>query len=393
MHQEAVTSEHDSSGHGGDAHGGHAHASDENSELRRAKGECSRDDSLQLASAGDVNLSLFALRSSELAVGVSDTEDDHAEHADHGSPAKSAIAHTLPNLPKWMFWLPIAIAYITPFYMMRCWWLTFMGKPRDQHVYDHAHETPWMYVPLIVLAVGTVYCSFWLFRPMIADAGGVAADAAAVVAIDGEAHSLSEVPRQAMLTLTHSSDFWTDPHKALIALVGFSWLIGMGLAALLYRNGPQLAGRIKERVPGLGFVHRTLENRLYIDHVYDFVLVGGIRLMGRMWGWFDTNVIDGIVDLSAALARGLGVFAGRQLDMPVEKRDIGLVDTLANGFARLVYDTGSELRRPQNGRIRTYVLLTAGAAAIALMCVLYSNEIGSGFNAIVSRVGALAANE
>ena len=28
------------------------------------------------------------------------------------------------------------------FYMTRCWMLTFWGKPRNQHLYDHAHESP-----------------------------------------------------------------------------------------------------------------------------------------------------------------------------------------------------------------------------------------------------------
>jgi len=56
-----------------------------------------------------------------------------------------------------MFFLPIVIAYITPFYMMRVWWLTFCGEPRDHHVYDHAHENWKMYLPLVVLAAGTVF--------------------------------------------------------------------------------------------------------------------------------------------------------------------------------------------------------------------------------------------
>ena len=56
----------------------------------------------------------------------------------------------MPKLPKWLFWRPIIISYVTPFYMMRCWWMTFMGKPRDAHVHEHAHERPLMYVPLIV---------------------------------------------------------------------------------------------------------------------------------------------------------------------------------------------------------------------------------------------------
>jgi hypothetical protein len=44
------------------------------------------------------------------------------------------------------------IAYVTAFYMMRCWTLTFWGKPRNQHLYDHAHETPVMWIPLVALA-------------------------------------------------------------------------------------------------------------------------------------------------------------------------------------------------------------------------------------------------
>ena len=44
-------------------------------------------------------------------------------------------------------------AAITAFYMFRMWHMTFMGKPRDQHAYDHAHESPpVMYLPLVVLA-------------------------------------------------------------------------------------------------------------------------------------------------------------------------------------------------------------------------------------------------
>src|SRR5688500_4283349 len=52
-----------------------------------------------------------------------------------------------------LFWIPTVIAYVTAFYMTRCWMLTFWGKPRNQHVYDHAHEAPLLWVPLVVLAV------------------------------------------------------------------------------------------------------------------------------------------------------------------------------------------------------------------------------------------------
>ena len=52
-----------------------------------------------------------------------------------------------------LFVLPLVTAGMTAFYMFRLWFLAFTGKPRDQHVYDHAHESPWvMTLPLVVLA-------------------------------------------------------------------------------------------------------------------------------------------------------------------------------------------------------------------------------------------------
>jgi NADH:ubiquinone oxidoreductase subunit 5 (subunit L)/multisubunit Na+/H+ antiporter MnhA subunit len=40
--------------------------------------------------------------------------------------------------------------------MTRCWMLTFWGKPRNQHLYDHAHEAPLLYIPLILLAIPSI---------------------------------------------------------------------------------------------------------------------------------------------------------------------------------------------------------------------------------------------
>ena len=52
------------------------------------------------------------------------------------------------------FVLPVVGAAITAFYMFRLWFMTFAGKPRDHHRYDHAHESPpVMTRPLVLLAV------------------------------------------------------------------------------------------------------------------------------------------------------------------------------------------------------------------------------------------------
>src|SRR5688572_7332758 len=66
-----------------------------------------------------------------------------------------------------LFILPVVIAYVTPFYMTRCWMLTFWGKPRNQHLYDHAHESPILLFALIVLAIPSVFGGIMGVRQMM----------------------------------------------------------------------------------------------------------------------------------------------------------------------------------------------------------------------------------
>ncbi|HKQ46912.1 MAG TPA: NADH-quinone oxidoreductase subunit L [Phycisphaerae bacterium] len=336
---------------------------------------------IQIASATNDNRLLLAMSDPPHGGAAAQHGGEHGT----GTPEKLSIAANLRTLPKWMFWLPILIAYITPFYMMRVWWLTFCGQPRDHHVYDHAHENWKMYLPLAVLAVGTIYCSYATFRPLIHDASKVATNAPAIVAIDGEAQSVAEAGKGTMLTLTHAAG--KNPHDWLKYGVGFAWIIGMGLAVMIYRGGLEVAEKLKR---SFGPVHTALENKLYFDHVYDGVLVAGTVLFGRIAGLFDKLVIDGLVNAVAAITRVFGVFTGRQLDMPVQRGDIGLVDAVANGLAGAMLDIGTEIRRPQNGRIRNYVLCVAGAAAIALMAVLFHERLAEGFQWITSKTTTVA---
>ncbi len=59
-----------------------------------------------------------------------------------------------PHAAAGLFYVAVGGAAITAFYMFRLWYMTFAGKPRDGHVYHHAHESPRvMNVPLVILAV------------------------------------------------------------------------------------------------------------------------------------------------------------------------------------------------------------------------------------------------
>ncbi|OWY70816.1 hypothetical protein B7486_14530 [cyanobacterium TDX16] len=358
-----------------------------------------RNEPIMLASALTSPAATLSIVQSQLA-STDEHGDGHGNADSHGTgtPEKLKIAATLPIIPQWMFALPIIIAYITPFYMMRCWWMTFCGKPRDHHVYDHAHENWKMFLPLVVLAAGTVFCSYSTFRPLIHEAAGLATNSPAIVAIDGEAHGLGEVPSMHVaghdgttekvatnLTLDHSVG--KNPHDWLAYGVGLSWLIGMGIAVVIYRNGLAFADKLKR---AFGPIHTFLENKCYTDHLYDNVLVAGTRGVGYVCGWFDKLFVDGAVNGVAWLGRVTGSITGRQLDMPVQRGDWGIVDAVANGLAATMLDVGTQIRRPQSGRIRMYVCLTAGAAAIALLAVLYFDQLAAGYNWVMTRTSALA---
>jgi len=65
------------------------------------------------------------------------------------------------------FWMIVPIlgfggAFLTAFYMFRMMFLTFFGKPRDHHIYDHCHEEHIGFnsnIPLLILTVFTL--GFW----------------------------------------------------------------------------------------------------------------------------------------------------------------------------------------------------------------------------------------
>jgi len=255
-------------------------------------------------------------------------------------------AHVEKAGPDWLwvllFVVPVAMAYITPFYMMRVWWLTFMGKPRDQHVHEHAHESALMYVPLIVLAIGTVFASYWLFRPMVAEA---IPQPFLTAAFDGVAANAASA---------HGALIDHDAHAAMARIVGFAFLFAFAFAIAMYWQGLTFASRV---AGGLRPLHTLLVKKFYFDEAYGLVLIGGTMALKGLSYAFDKYVVDGLVNLSAWVTERISRFSGVVLDA-------GLVDGLVNLVGRGTYGIGGVVRAPQSGRIRNYVLYAAGGVAL-----------------------------
>ncbi len=273
--------------------------------------------------------------------------------ADHHGVAHTAAAGAkIAKLPGVLFWIPVIIAYVTAFYMMRCWWMTFAGKPRDPHVYEHAHESPLMYVPLVVLAVGTVISGVLIFRPMVAQSAGASADAALLATAVASGSELQAVHHAARVPLG--------------GIVGFAFVVGFAVAITIYRDGLGTAGRIAERLRPF---HTLLVRKFYFDEIYGWLFVGGTMLASGISRLFDLFVIDFLVNVSAQITRRISFFSGSPEEWSV---DFKVVDGTVNALGQRTWDFAGTLRRCQTGRIRNYILFAAGGAATVVLVIVFA---------------------
>ena len=241
-------------------------------------------------------------------------------------------AFSSPHGSVFLWALGLMTAVMTAFYMTRLFYLTFLGEPRFEvashnghghkqddghgHRQDHAHghgpihvhESPYSMVgPLMVLAV--------------------------LSAIGG------------FIGIPHLSwiEHWLEPlipaHEAAAnAAGGMEWvLMGVSVAGAalgifgalkFYRN----LAAVKELTRKLSPVHSLLENKWYIDELYEAVIIRPIRKLSEfLW-----NVVD-----------------------------VELIDRLVLSFGRVSAWTGETARVMQTGAIQVYaVALLLGILAI-----------------------------
>ncbi len=247
----------------------------------------------------------------------------------------------------WLFFIgPILVAYITPFYMARSFALTFMGKPRDKHIHDHAHEAPWtMTVPQLVLAVMALISVPWFlpWQDLI-----VATQEKMVAMGTTWAPGIDELE----VGIHHI-------HGPL--LYGFTWILMLGLGIWMYKDGFGKASRIV-RLPVIKQLYTWTLNKFYFDAFYDIFIVEVVKVFARICSFFDQYVVDGLVNLVAYIMRGLS-----DLTRWFDNR---IVDGLVNGASDVVRACGQTMRAAQPGRIRIYVLLLLVSSVVATLLTL-----------------------
>lgn len=174
---------------------------------------------------------------------------------------------------KLLWVLAAGTAVMTAFYMTRLFSLTFLGESRfpSDHGHGGVHESPaTMTIPLQILAVLSVIGG-WIGIPHL----------------NWLEHWLEPV-----IATTHSEAAGSSAEWLLMALSVGGAAFGVWLGLRLYSNLAKMTV-LQEKWARL---HRVLENKWYIDEVYESLLVRPIYVLSvGIWKGFDVAVIDRVV--------------------------------------------------------------------------------------------------
>src|SRR5262249_55058085 len=209
-------------------------------------------------------------------------------------------------------------AFLTSFYMWRCYFLTFSGEYRGPENV-HPHESPAvMTVPLWILA-GLAGVGLLIALPAAWVHGN------ALEALSWEHFSEGVFARPPGGA---PGEFSPVPGFAIALLVGWAgWACSY---ALYFKRGVAGDQLLSARLRG---VRVALANKLYVDEFYGAAIVRPLWALARgMWRVVDHTIIDGL---------------------------------FVNGIPALIAWVGTMARRFQNGDVQRYAAVTAlGVAAL-----------------------------
>lgn len=273
------------------------------------------------------------------------------------------------------------VALLTAFYMFRLVILTFHGKPRDEHKYEHAHESPFVMVaPLVLLAVLSVFV-WYTPNPIGADQGWFLSKWVktphTVVpqgqrfnfmkteepkALENHAEGIKaveHVPAASHGEIVHSEMYTEAMHQfhypAMFLSIGVGG-IGILFAFLIYHwkkiSADMLAAKLRP-------LHYFSQNKWFIDELYESTWIAGTLLFSKMLSWFDSRIIDGIVNGSASVTKVISRISGLF--------DTFVIDGFVNFTAFVSGFIGLNFKKLQTGKVQTYIVFVVFAIIIIVL--------------------------
>lgn len=220
------------------------------------------------------------------------------------------------------YYVGLGGALMTAFYMFRLYSLTFLGSFRGTHEQaHHLHESPSpMTIPLIVLAVLSVFGGLVGIPEVFAsDAHSLEHFLAPIFA---ESNKLAHAHH-----LTHSQEY---------IMMGVSTVLIIGVIIFAVTKFKKAAD-VNDENTG---VAKLLENKWYIDELYDTIIVKPLHLLSVfLKNILEKNIIDGVV----------------------------------NGVGKLVGYGSRQLRLLQSGQVGNYILVMV--MVMVIFVLIWFNDI------------------
>ena len=209
------------------------------------------------------------------------------------------------------FWIGVFAAFLTSFYSWRLIFMTFHGEHRgDKESLKHAHESPAvMLIPLVLLAIGAVFAGGAFKSDFVAKgaltfwgeslpAGPYAEGNYGYTLQDGPDGSMAQGDVGSGDSHGEGGEPESGEHGGhhpptwvLILPVAVTAL-GFVLAYYFYIMKPEIPRRMGENP---GPLHRFLQNKWYVDELYQATFVRGTALLGdAFWKIGDKRAIDGL---------------------------------------------------------------------------------------------------
>ncbi len=177
--------------------------------------------------------------------------------------------------------LAIVTAGLTAFYTFRAYFMTFWGEKKlPPEAEGHAHEGDWwMKGPLVLLAIGAVGVGY-VFGPMT--------------------HQF-----QKMMVQTAGLPKFVEGHVSgtVLAISIAIAVAGVLLAAYFYLLKPALPAKLSDRFQSF---YQVSLNKFYLDEIYNALLVKPGEVLAALFRWIDSNIVDGIVDLTGRVTQQVG---------------------------------------------------------------------------------------
>lgn len=272
----------------------------------------------------------------------------------HSKDAIVATALTFANqnpVHSLLFFIPLVTAGITAFYMHRMWFMTFFGAPKDHHVHDHAHESPWiMCGPLVALSILAAICAWGGEHGPLANLTLTSEPAHVAAGLENAGNIGLNVPGHHAIHENHAK-------AGMMALLAA--YIGTIVAYVFYCKQSVDPGLVKARFAA---IHQFLVDKWQFDELYDAMFMRPVHVIAKWCIGFDKCILDSFLHLMARITVGVAQWDRRF--------DEAVVDRVVNVFGEVTYSAGQTLKGVQTGRLRQYVMFIA-AAVVCLFVVLF----------------------